>query len=76
MTQQAKVLAVKPNDLNSIPGIYMMEGENQLSQLVPWPLYTLPVLCTYTHTHQKQYVIKLDKIPKRNHFTALAVDWP
>lgn len=28
--QQVKVPAVKPNDLSSIPGIHIGEGENQL----------------------------------------------
>lgn len=29
MAQQVKGLATKPDDLSSVPGAYMVEGENQ-----------------------------------------------
>ena len=32
MAQGIKVLATKPDDLSSIPRVYMAEGENQLPQ--------------------------------------------
>lgn len=34
MTQWVEVLAVKPDDLSSIPGSQMMEEENHLPQVV------------------------------------------
>lgn len=35
MAQQVKASASKPEDPSSIPGIYMVEGEDQLLQVVP-----------------------------------------
>jgi hypothetical protein len=34
MAQRAKVLATKPDDLSSIPGTYLVEGENPLPKVV------------------------------------------
>lgn len=34
MVQQEKVLAIKPDDLSSIPGPLVVEGENRTLQLV------------------------------------------
>lgn len=45
MAQPIKVLAVKPKDLNLIPGTHVMEGGNQLSLFVISSLY----ICSDTH---------------------------
>lgn len=47
MAQQVRVLAAEPDDLNSRPGLSVMEGENQLPQLVLWSLHTVHVLCVH-----------------------------
>lgn len=36
MAQQAKVLAAKPDGLNSTPGTYMVEGKRGLMKAVLW----------------------------------------
>jgi hypothetical protein len=37
LAQPIEELAARLNDLNSIPGIHMMEGEKQLAQTALWP---------------------------------------
>lgn len=48
MAYQIKVLVTKPDNLSSIPGVHMMEGENQFTHVssnlthVLWPtVYSL-----------------------------------
>lgn len=43
----------KPNDLSSISGIYMGEGENGLPQVVLWPLHAC-CIHEYSHTCPKR----------------------
>jgi hypothetical protein len=50
MAQWEKVLAAKPDDLSSIPREHVVEGRNQLPQVVP--LTSTSVLWhTHTNTH-------------------------
>lgn len=39
MTQQVKVLPTKPEDVNLISGLDMVEGETQFLKVVLWPPY-------------------------------------
>lgn len=52
MAEQENVLVAKCDNLSSIPGTHVMEGENQLLQFV---LYAEPWQCVHrnahTHTH-------------------------
>lgn len=52
MAQEAKVFISKPEDVISIPGTYMVEGERQL---LPASCPLRPVVnhdtLAYTHTH-------------------------
>ena len=47
MVQWTRELAAKPNDLSSIPGTHVVEGENWFLHVVIWPLpmcYSMPSL--------------------------------
>lgn len=45
MVQQGKELAAKRDKVSLTPGTHMVEGENQLQQVVLWPLFS----CGDTH---------------------------
>ena len=52
MAQYTRVLAAKPEDLNSIPGVYL--GKERLT---PWLSHLL--WHVYTHTHVRNNRVKL-----------------
>ena len=56
IAQQIKVLAKKPGDLSLIPGTHIVEGENQLHQVILWPSTLQHGICSPPspmpmHTH-------------------------
>ena len=59
MVQPVKVPAAKSEDLSSIPGTHIMEGENRILYKLSFYLhkhtsmsaYTETHRCTHTHTH-------------------------
>lgn len=52
MAQSVKALSAKPDDLNSVFGIHMVEGKNQSPKL-PSDLYMAP---WYVHTHRHTHI--------------------
>lgn len=51
MAQLVKVCVTGPDGLSSIPGTYLVEGENGLSCSVPY-FHRHTASCTQTHTHK------------------------
>lgn len=64
VSQQVQVLAAKPNDLSSIPGIHNVEGENELLQVL-WLRHASPGMgvhaCVCAHTPYTHIVSKYNK---------------
>lgn len=58
MAEREKVLVAKCDDLSSIPGTHVMEGENQLLQSV---LYAEPWQCAHMHAHTRAHTHSLNK---------------
>lgn len=55
MAQLIKVIAVKPNDLRSISGVHMVEGENRLPVLATdLHMCTRKFLQLYTETYMSR----------------------
>lgn len=52
MAQWVRVLFATPEELISIPGIYMTENEKQLPKVILWPLHV-------TVEHMPPYTIKM-----------------
>lgn len=54
MAQWEKVLAAKHEDPSPVPETHLVEGENQLPQVLFWPqTYTVAHICVKTHIHNK-----------------------
>ena len=61
MAQGVKVLAAKPDDLNSVHGIYTVEGKKPLLQVVLWPpkVYSACLrMCVHVHPLLPQKILK------------------
>lgn len=51
MAQWVKALDAKPDDLSSVPGIHIIEGENQLLEVVLWLPHVYCGMHTPTYIH-------------------------
>lgn len=51
MVQSTEVLAAKPDNPSSVPGVHMVEGENQLPLIFLWPTHASHALSVHIHTH-------------------------
>lgn len=46
--------ATKTNDMNSVSGLHMVEGENWLLQIIFWPSYMSHMTCAHPPHHHTQ----------------------
>lgn len=61
-SQRLKGLAAKPEDLSSIPGNHMVEGEQQLLKVVLWPQQVrMLVSWQYPHKHTREINLNVRK---------------
>lgn len=56
MAQQAKVPAIKPDDLSSIPRIYKIKGENYFSLVVLYDPHAYSRMCRTAQAHGHTYI--------------------
>lgn len=53
MARWVRLLAVMPVDVSSVPGIHIVEGENQLLQFFTWLHKLTGAQCTHINTYNK-----------------------